>query len=230
MADKEQPGEAGAPKAEEAAPSPASGSAQPATRKPFGRLPVAGFASLLSGFLITLVIILGAVTLVLWLVYRPHKPRFDVEGAAVYQLNVTDGSVSSSMQFTVIAANPNKRLTLHYDRLVAFVRYRDEVITMVTPMPNLYEGHRSFVVLTPMVGGNFVPVFPDAAGGLLADQAYGVIGVRLEIRGRIRWTTGFWRSSHYHLAVKCDLLLAVKQVAMGGQVPLLGGQGCHVSV
>jgi hypothetical protein len=167
---------------------------------------------------------------VLWLVYRPHKPRFYVEGAAVYQLNVTDGSVSSSMQFSVIVANPNRRLTVHYDRLVAFVRYRGEVITLVTPMANLYEGHRSFAVLSPMVGGNFVPLFPDAAGGLLADQAYGLVDLRLEIRGRIRWTTGFWKSSHYHLAAKCDLLLSVKQVATGGEVPLLGGQDCHVDV
>nr|ABR18270.1 unknown [Picea sitchensis] len=211
----------------EAAPLPSPG--RP-TRRLFGRVPAAGFASLLSGFLITLVIILGAVTLVLWLVYRPHKPRFYVEGAAVYQLNVTDGSVSSSMQFSVIVANPNRRLTVHYDRLVAFVRYRGEVITLVTPMANLYEGHRSFAVLSPMVGGNFVPLFPDAAGGLLADQAYGLVDLRLEIRGRIRWTTGFWKSSHYHLAAKCDLLLSVKQVATGGEVPLLGGQDCHVDV
>nr|ABR17849.1 unknown [Picea sitchensis] len=217
--------EAGA--AKEAVPLPSPG--RP-TRRLFGRVPAAGFASLLSGFLITLVIILGAVTLVLWLVYRPHKPRFYVEGAAVYQLNVTDGSVSSSMQFSVIVANPNRRLTVHYDRLVAFVRYRGEVITLVTPMANLYEGHRSFAVLSPMVGGNFVPLFPDAAGGLLADQAYGLVDLRLEIRGRIRWTTGFWKSSHYHLAAKCDLLLSVKQVATGGEVPLLGGQDCHVDV
>lgn len=229
MADKEQP--EGAPKAEEPAPAPAPTPArQRGIRKSFVRVPPAGFAGILSAFLITLIIILGAVTLVLWLVYRPHKPRFFVEGAAVYQLNVTDGSVTSNMQFTIIAANPNRRLTLHYDRLVAFVRYRGEVITMVTQMPNLYEAHRSFVVLSPMVGGNFVPLFPDAAVGLLADQAYGLVEVRLEIRGRIRWTTGFWRSSHYHLAAKCDLLMSVKQVATGGQVPLLGGQKCHVDV
>jgi len=224
--------EAGAVKADEGTAKEAAPLRSPGrpTRRLFGRVPAAGFASLLSGFLITLVIILGAVTLVLWLVYRPHKPRFYVEGAAVYQLNVTDGSVSSSMQFSVIVANPNRRLTVHYDRLVAFVRYRGEVITLVTPMANLYEGHRSFAVLSPMVGGNFVPLFPDAAGGLLADQAYGLVDLRLEIRGRIRWTTGFWKSSHYHLAAKCDLLLSVKQVATGGEVPLLGGQDCHVDV
>lgn len=224
--------EAGTVKADEGTAKEAAPLASPGrpTRRLFGRVPAAGFASLLSGFLITLVIILGAVTLVLWLVYRPHKPRFYVEGAAVYQLNVTDGSVSSSMQFSVIVANPNRRLTVHYDRLVAFVRYRGEVITLVTPMANLYEGHRSFAVLSPMVGGNFVPLFPDAAGGLLADQAYGLVDLRLEIRGRIRWTTGFWKSSHYHLAAKCDLLLSVKQVATGGEVPLLGGQDCHVDV
>jgi hypothetical protein len=224
--------EAGAVKADEGTAKESAPLRSPGrpTRRLFGRVPAAGFASLLSGFLITLVIILGAVTLVLWLVYRPHKPRFYVEGAAVYQLNVTDGSVSSSMQFSVIVANPNRRLTVHYDRLVAFVRYRGEVITLVTPMANLYEGHRSFAVLSPMVGGNFVPLFPDAAGGLLADQAYGLVDLRLEIRGRIRWTTGFWKSSHYHLAAKCDLLLSVKQVATGGEVPLLGGQDCHVDV
>lgn len=224
--------EGSAPKVEEGAAKEATPSSAPgrAPRKLFRRVPAAGFASLLSGFLITLVIILGAVTLVLWLVYRPHKPRFFVEGATIYQLNVTDGAVSSNMQFSLLANNPNKRLSLHYDRLVAFVLYQGELITMVTPMPNLYEGHRSFVLLTPQLGGNFLPLFPDASGGLLADQAYGLVEVRLEIRGRIRWTTGFWRSSHYHLAAKCDLLLSVKQVATGGQVPLLGGQSCHVNV
>lgn len=67
-------------------------------------------------------LIIGVVALTLWLVYRPYDPRFTVVGAAIYDLNMSSlPLLSTTMQFTILTRNPNKRVSIYYDRLTAFV-------------------------------------------------------------------------------------------------------------
>ncbi|GLJ55491.1 hypothetical protein SUGI_1191610 [Cryptomeria japonica] len=188
-----------------------------------------GRASMFSAFLVTLVVALGIITLVVWLIYRPHRPRAYVDSAAIYDLNVTDGSVTSNMQFSVLFQNPNRRWTIRYDSLLAFVVYRDQLITMATPLPSLYQDHRTVLPVFVSVAGSFLPVYPQVAVGLLADEAYGLVELRLELRGRLRWRASLWKSAHYHLHVRCDLLVGMKN-RVNGQVPLYRGQRCHVDI
>ena len=227
----DQAGKEEGPKKADAGPKDAQpGPTQPL--KPRRRRP-GGFAGLVCAtlvLLVTLAIILGIVALVLWLVFRAHKPRFYVQSAAIYQLNLSDGSVSTNMQFTVICRNPNRRVGVYYDRLWASVSYRGQQITMVSPLPSFYEGHRGVFVLSPFVAGNVVPVSRDVFNGLSADQAYGLVEMRLVMRGRVRWKVGTWKSAHYHLHVQCDVLMGLREGSGGGQIPLLGGHRCGVDV
>ncbi|XP_019435311.1 PREDICTED: NDR1/HIN1-like protein 12 [Lupinus angustifolius] len=181
-------------------------------------------------FITILLLLAGITLLVLWLVYRPHKPRFTVVGAAVYSMNTTTlPLMSTTMQFTILIRNPNKRTSIYYDRFSAFVSYRNQAITPKIMLPPLYLEKHSTVSLSPVIGGTPVPVSVEVSNGLMVDEAYGVVGLKLVFLGRLRWKVGAIRTSHYGLYVKCDMLIGLKK-GFVGQVPLLGAPPCKVDV
>lgn len=100
-------------------------------------------------FLLTLIFLVGLVVLILWLVYRPNKPNFTLVGAAIYDLNVTSPPyMSTVMQFTVLARNPNKRVKLDYDQFSALVYYKGQAITTPTVLPPLLQVKFTILVAT----------------------------------------------------------------------------------
>lgn len=181
---------------------------------------------------LTIFLLLAGITLlVLWLVYRPHKPRFTVIGAAIYGLNATTPPLmSTTMQFSVLIRNPNKRVTIYYDRFSAFVAYRNQAITPQVLLPPLHQKKHSTVSVAPVIGGTPVPVSVEVSNGLAVDEAYGVVGLRVIFQGRVRWKAGAIKTAHYGLYVTCDIVIGFKK-GLVGQVPLLPGvTTCHVDV
>ncbi|RDY07131.1 NDR1/HIN1-like protein 12, partial [Mucuna pruriens] len=173
-------------------------------------------------------LLLGIIILILWLAYHPSKPRFTVTSAAVYGLNATSPPLMSiSMQFNVLIRNPNKRVSIYFDRLSAYVSYRNQPITPHVVLPPLFLEKHSAVALSPEIGGVPVPVTEDVSNGLALDETYGVVGVKLVLLGRLRWKAGEINSAHYGLYVKCDILMALRK-GFVGQVPLLGAPLCDV--
>lgn len=195
---------------------------------PSSQSPRAAFCTFLTVFLL----LAGITLLVLWLVYRPYKPRLTVVGAAVYGLNATAAPaslLSATLQFTILVRNPNRRVNIYYDRLSAFVSYRNEAITAPMMLPPLYLERHSTVSVSPMLGGTAVPVSVQVTEGLAADEGYGVVGLRVVVLGRLRWKAGAIRTGHYQMYAKCDVLMGLKN-GFVGQVPLLGAPACHVDI
>ncbi|EFH51244.1 harpin-induced family protein [Arabidopsis lyrata subsp. lyrata] len=182
------------------------------------------------GAIFTVLILLGIIALILWLVYRPHKPRLTVVGAAIYDLNFTAPPlISTSVQFSVLARNPNRRVSIHYDKLSMYVTYKDQIITPPLPLPPLRLGHKSTVVIAPVMGGNGIPVSPEVANGLKNDEAYGVVLMRVVILGRLRWKAGAIKTGRYGFYARCDVWLRFNP-SSNGQVPLLAPSTCKVDV
>ncbi|KAI3449311.1 hypothetical protein Pfo_005976 [Paulownia fortunei] len=181
-------------------------------------------------FIIIFLVLAGITALTVWLVYRPHKPKFRVVSAAVYELNATSPTlISTTMQFTVVTRNPNKRVSIIYDHLSAFVSYKNQAITPPVILPPLFHETKSTVALSPVLGGITVPVAGEVVNELVMDEAYGVVGLRLVLRGKLRYKAGAIRSGRYGIYVRCDLLVGLKK-GFVGQLPLLGSPACTVDV
>ncbi|KAF2315154.1 hypothetical protein GH714_038280 [Hevea brasiliensis] len=160
-------------------------------------------------FITVFLLLAGLTVLIVWLVYRPHKPQFTVVGAAIYDLNTTSPPyISTSMQFTLVTRNPNKRVTIIYDKLSAYVSYRNQAITPPVVLPPLYHEKKSTVALSPVLGGAGVPVSVDVANGLMMDEGYGVVALRVVLLGRLRWKAGAIKTGRYGVYVKCDIWYA----------------------
>ncbi|XP_078442508.1 NDR1/HIN1-like protein 1 [Wolffia australiana] len=180
------------------------------------------------GSILLLFLLAGVAALVLYLVYRPSKPRFAVVGAAIYDLNVTAPTVVfSDMQITVTIRNPNARSTISYDRMAAYVSLGGQPLTPPLRLPPLEQDEKSTVVMSPVFGGVPVAVSPEVAAALAAAETYGVVALRLVVAGRIRYNPGPFHSGRVGMHVRCDLMAAHRR-GMSGQVPLLAAAGCWV--
>ncbi|XXG66932.1 hypothetical protein AAC387_Pa06g0391 [Persea americana] len=192
--------------------------------------PTPSAGRLVCSVLIIILILAGITALIVWLVYRPSDPHFSVVGAAIYGINTTSPDmISTTMQFTVVTHNPNKRTGVFYDRLSVYVSYRNQAITTPVSLPVLFQEPESTVAVSPMLGGDLVPVSQEVSNGLVTDRAYGVVPLRLVLLGRLKWKAGPFWSGHYGIYVKCDMFVGVKK-GVSGQAPLLGSPECKVDV
>lgn len=182
----------------------------------------------ISTFIVVILILAGITAGVLWIVYHPHKPKFAVVGAAVYNLNISSPPyISISMQFTIITRNPNNRVSIYYDHLAAFLFYRNQAITTLLMLPPLHHKRDSTVSFSPILGGGSVPVSMEVVNGLGTDEGYGAVSFRLVLTGKLRWKYGDIKSRRRGVYVGCDVFVGLKRGVMG-QVPLLGSPVCRV--
>ncbi|CAH9072645.1 unnamed protein product [Cuscuta europaea] len=177
-----------------------------------------------------------------WLILRPTKPSFILQDATVYGFNVTGpglmgpNALTTAIQITVAARNPNERVGIFYDRLDVFATYRGQQVTLPTLLPESYQGHKDVTVWSPFLSGSSVPVAPYLAVELGQDQNAGTVLIHIRVDGRIRWKVGTFVSGRYRLFANCPAYLS-----FGGQYSpdsiLVGStskyqlvQTCHVEV
>ncbi|XAR62913.1 hypothetical protein NMG60_11022651 [Bertholletia excelsa] len=186
----------------------------------------------LCGCIFIFLLLAGVTTLTVWLVYRPQKPRYEVVGVAVFNLNNTSPPLLSvTLQFSIVTRNPNKRVSIFYDHLSAFVTYHNQMITQPVSLPPFFHEKYSTVELSPILGGSgaVVPVSPDVSYGLGMDVAYGVVGLSVVLLGKLRWKAGAITTARYGLYVKCDVMLRLTK-GSAGEVPFVESPVCKVDV
>ncbi|CAA3010628.1 NDR1 HIN1 12 [Olea europaea subsp. europaea] len=141
----------------------------------------------LSTFIVIFLVLAGITALVVWLVYRPHDPKFKVVSLVIYDLNFTSPPyMFATMQFTVVTRNPNEKVSFYYDQLFVFVSYKNQVITPPSSLSPLYYDSKSTVALSPVLGGGVVAASIKVANGLVMDRSYGLVNLKLILTGKVR--------------------------------------------
>ena len=90
-------------------------------------------------------------------------------------------------------------------------------------------GHKSTVVIAPVMGGDGIPVSPEVANGLKSDEANGAVMMRVVVLGRLRWKAGAIKTGRYGFYATCDVWMRFNR-SSNGQVPLLAPSTCKVDV
>jgi hypothetical protein len=189
-------------------------------------VPFRRFLQVLLAFLLIVLFVI----LVVFLALHPHKPRFYLQNATVNELNVSNGLLTSSLQFTVVSHNPNDRISVLYDSLSTYASYMGQQITAECPLPPFYQDNNAIDGLTPILYGNSVPLAAVLCEQLNYERQNGLLSLSLRMEGTIRWKVGSWTSGCYHLNVYCWAMLGISNNGIGGQVPLQAGTRCHVEV
>ncbi|XP_008813459.1 NDR1/HIN1-like protein 1 [Phoenix dactylifera] len=167
------------------------------------------FRRLFACFLCLIIVVLFAI-LVIWLVLRPSKPRFNLQDATVTNFNLAAPNLLSfTVQITIGSRNPNDRIGIYYDRLDVYADYKGQQITAATALPTGYQGHDDFSVWSPYLYGNNVPLAQYLAVAVDQDESAGFILIYFKIDGRLRWKVGTWISGNYHIDVNCPAFFTV---------------------
>ncbi|KAK4432612.1 NDR1/HIN1-like protein 1 [Sesamum alatum] len=189
------------------------------------------FAGLLIFSFIFLVIIL-----LIWSILQPRKPRFTLQDATIFNLNVSAPNViSTTVQVTVNSRNPNSKIGIYYDRMNVYATYHNQQITYYTVIPPVYQGHKDVNVWSPFIYGNNVPVAPYNGVALGQDQSNGAISLTIKINGRVRWKVGSFISGRYHLHITCAAYIPLGNskntgIVIGNAVKYQLSQSCTVNV
>lgn len=182
------------------------------------------------GSLFVVLVIVLLVILIVYLDLHPQKPRFHVQDATVRQLNLTDGLLTSSLQFSIVSHNPNDNIGVYYDNLNAYASYLDQQMMPGCSLSPFYQGDNDIDILSPILYGNSVPLAPFVADHLNYETQNGLLSLTLSMYGKIRWKVGTWTSGHYHLNVNCFAIMGMAKNSIGGQVTLQPGTRCNVEV
>ncbi|GER41842.1 late embryogenesis abundant protein [Striga asiatica] len=175
--------------------------------------------------------------LIVWAVLQPHKPRFVLQDATIFSLNVSAPNViSTTLQVTITSHNPNSRIGVYYDRLAAYATYHSQQVTYATAIPPVYQGHHDLNVWSPFLYGNNVPVAPYNGLALRQDQSAGAVRLTVKVTGRVKWRVGAFVSGRYHIHVTCSAYIPLGNGRSSGGIVVGDGikyqlsQGCSVSV
>ncbi|KAL2229259.1 NDR1/HIN1-like protein 1 [Sesamum indicum] len=176
------------------------------------------------------------IILLIWSILQPRKPRFTLQDATIFNLNVSAPNViSTTVQVTVNSRNPNSKIGIYYDRMNVYATYHNQQITYYTVIPPVYQGHKDVNVWSPFIYGNNVPVAPYNGVALGQDKSNGAISLTIKINGRVRWKVGSFISGRYHLHITCPAYIPLGNskntgIVIGNAVKYQLSQSCSVNV
>ncbi|CAI9780271.1 unnamed protein product [Fraxinus pennsylvanica] len=182
--------------------------------------------------------ILLVIILLVFAILHPKKPRFVLQDATVFNLNVsaaTPNIISTTIQVTINSRNPNDNIGIYYDKLDVYATYHHQQITSFTAIPPVYQGHKDVNLWSPFVRGDNVPVAPFNGLALSQDQINGGIQMVFKIDSRVKWKVGSLVTGRYHLHVSCPAYIPLGNnkntgIWIGSTVKYQLSQSCSVSV
>ncbi|KAL0410197.1 UNVERIFIED_CONTAM: NDR1/HIN1-like protein 1 [Sesamum latifolium] len=185
-------------------------------------------------FIFNFIVLLAV--LITWAILQPKKPRFTLQEATFFTLNVSAVNlVSAAIQLTVNAHNPNSRVGIYYDNVDVYATYRNQQITNHTGIPPFYQGHKDVNIWSPLIYGNNVPVAPYNGIALRQDQWNGKVRLIIKIEGRVKWKVGSFVTGRYHIHIACAVPILLDYtnktgVLFGNETMYALSQSCSVYV
>eukprot|EP01018_Ginkgo_biloba_P009157 Gb_14222 [translate_table: standard] len=157
--------------------------------------------------------IIGAAFVVItWAALRPHKPRYYVDYASISRFDISGTRLETAMSFNLTSRNPNHKIGIYYDRVEAYVYYEYQRIGGAYVAP-FYQGHKTTTILRPILTGHSVMVEEDVSRDLTLERNAGTLELTLKIYSKVRFKVATWKSRHYTMKVKCNLLVNVNEPA-----------------
>lgn len=183
---------------------------------------------------IFLVIVLGLAVLIAWLALdRPKSSHYSIVSASVPTLTVAGdtNSLLSNSQINAVftygleARNPNKRVTLEYEKFNVKTSYLGVDIGY-SSVPGLRVGKRSSEIVTVTTSGGAVGVSNIVGSALKADINRGSVTVKVRIDTRVKAHIGDYTSFWIWLHTDCHVTVSTPN---GGTPGTLLSSKCDMS-
>ncbi|KAF5742198.1 Late embryogenesis abundant (LEA) hydroxyproline-rich glycoprotein family [Tripterygium wilfordii] len=155
--------------------------------------------------LLSLLLIFGIVTFILWLSLRPHRPRFHIHEFSVPGLDQPTGFENARITFNVTVRNSNQHIGIYYDSMAGSIYYKDQMIGSTPLLDPFYQEPKNTVVVYKEMSGATLTVNSQRWTEFLNDRGQGSVMFRLDITSTIRFKVSTWDSKHHRMHANCDL-------------------------
>ncbi|OVA07129.1 Late embryogenesis abundant protein [Macleaya cordata] len=152
---------------------------------------------------ITVFLIIGAITFILWLVIRPHLPEFRVESASLSNFNVSSSQLNANWEIGFFVRNPNKKMTIFYDRIEGSVFYKDDSLADNSLAP-FYQSKKNQTTITAKFTALTSYVDDRTVKEMVGDRNRGEVNFNVRMLAWVRFRSGAWRTRRHLMRVFCD--------------------------
>ncbi|KAH6836719.1 hypothetical protein C2S53_007376 [Perilla frutescens var. hirtella] len=155
--------------------------------------------------ILALIAVTGLVVLIIWAAVQPRKLKYSIEHGSITGFNLTNEKLNSDFDFVLRANNPNRRVSLYYDRIDVTVLYEDKSLSVNNVNP-FYQPRRNVTFVDLDLTAKNAAVYGAMARDLKMERATGVVNLDVRIRAKIRLKVGLFKI-HRTLKIECDSLL-----------------------
>ncbi|CAN6250665.1 unnamed protein product [Urochloa humidicola] len=165
---------------------------------------------------VILLVALAATAGILYLVFRPKIPHFNVDRLTVtrFDVNTTTMTVTDAFDVDVTATNPNKRIGIYYDGGEVTASFNGTQLCR-GDFPTLYQGHRT--TIQPRITLTGETRLDSAVAGQLVQQRQAGF-VPLTVHAHVPIRIKFGAIKLWKMTGKANCNLVVDNLQAGSQI------------
>ncbi|XP_022756637.1 uncharacterized protein At1g08160-like [Durio zibethinus] len=153
--------------------------------------------------LLGLIVLVGLAVLIIWLVIRPQKLVYTLVNGSIQDFNLTNNHLNATLDFVLMAYNPNSKVSVYYDYIRSSVTYGDQTLAFNTIDP-FFQPHRNTSRVESKLVALDLALSPSAFKQLRVEKSSGEIEVDVHFKSKIRFKVGIWKSNHRTLRIVCS--------------------------
>ncbi|KAI3688177.1 hypothetical protein L1987_81886 [Smallanthus sonchifolius] len=176
--------------------------AKPTTQNPVGQTH-SNLIRIIAIVLLALIVLVGLTILIIWLTIKPKKLVYSIDDGSIHNYNLSNANhLNATYNFILRAYNPNKKVSVYYDKVDIVVLYDDDTISRGTIDP-FHQPKRNATRFKLNLASHDVSLREEVARDLKVERSSGRVEMVVNLRARIRFKVGAWKSRHYHMKVSC---------------------------
>ncbi|PIA43565.1 hypothetical protein AQUCO_01900156v1 [Aquilegia coerulea] len=153
--------------------------------------------------ILSIIILVGLALLIAWLAVRPQRLVYTVEEGKVHGFDLQNNHLNASFDFVFESYNPNRKVSLYYDSIAVLVTYHDQTIAFDSIEP-FYQRRYNVTKFGVKPMARSVPLSGKVSKDLKHEQSYGEMDLEVQLKARIRFKIGIWKSSRSTLTNFCN--------------------------
>ncbi|XP_057781875.1 uncharacterized protein At1g08160-like [Salvia miltiorrhiza] len=151
---------------------------------------------------IALIAMTGLAVLIIWASVQPKKLHYSIEHGSITGFNLTSDKLSSNFGFALRANNPNRHVSIYYDRIDVTVAYEDQKLSVNNVHP-FHQRKRNVTFVDLKLVAKDAAVYGATARDLRMERAAGEVNLNVKVRAKIRLKVGVFKI-HRTLKVDCE--------------------------
>ncbi|KAL2511175.1 putative NAD(P)H dehydrogenase (quinone) FQR1-like 3 [Abeliophyllum distichum] len=164
-----------------------------------------GIVRCIAMVLITLIILASLIVLINWLLVQPKKLKYSIEDGSVSGYNLSnDHHLNATFHLVLRANNPNKRVSLYYDKIEVSVSCEDQKLSVNNISP-FYQPRKNVTHMNVNLEAKNVTLHEAVARDLKMERTSGNVELDVKFRAKIRLKLGVLRI-HGTLKLLCGPL------------------------